>query len=261
MIDFHSHIIPNIDDGSRSVEETFNLIKEAEKVGFNKIISTSHYMEDYYETDSKERKVWIEALNGKIKEQNINMQLYLGSEIYITENLIDLLEQGQASTINNTSYVLFEFPLNAKPLNILEIISNMIRNKLVPVLAHPERYIFVHKNPDAIYDLIEEGVLMQCNFGSFIGQYGKTAQHIAKEMLLNDMVHLLGSDVHRQDTIYPKIPEIISELKRMVGEEKVKELTEINPELVLNNKRIEITDPIHLKVSFTDKIKNKILNI
>jgi len=102
---------------------------------------------------------------------------------------------------------------------------------------------------------------MQCNFGSFIGQYGKTAQHIAKEMLINDMVHLLGSDVHRQDTIYSKIPEIISELKRIVGEEKVKELTEINPELVLNNKRIEISDPAHLKVSFTDKIKNKILNI
>ena len=255
MIDFHTHILPNIDDGSKSVEETFNLIKEAEKAGFDTIISTSHYMEDYYEVENRERKAWIDALNQKLQEQNININLCLGNEIYITDNIIKLLEEEKAATINNTSYVLFEMPLNAKPLNLYDVVFEMLRCKLVPVLAHPERYSFVQKDPELIYDLIEKGVLMQSNFGSFIGLYGSKAQSIAKDLLLKDMVHFLGTDVHRQNTVYPKVPEILIELEKLVGKEKIEELTEINPSLVLNNKKIEISEPKHFKLSIKDIIK------
>lgn len=255
MIDFHTHIIPNIDDGSKSVEETFNLVKEAKLAGFHKIISTSHYIEEYYEVENSERRVWINALNEKFKEQNIGIELYLGNEIYLTENIIKLLEDDKASTINDTSYVLFEMPLNAKPLNIYDMVFEMMQNKLVPILAHPERYSFIQKDPEMVYELIQKGVLMQCNFGSFVGQYGTKAEIIAKTLLLNDMVHLLGSDVHKQNTVYPKMPEIISELRRMVGEERLEELTEINPELVLNNKRISISEPKHIKFSFKEILK------
>ena len=94
MIDFHSHILPNIDDGSRSIEETFNLIKEAKNVGFDAIVSTSHYMENYYETNVPEREVWINAIYENLQVKNINIRLYLGNEIYLTENIIKLLEEG-----------------------------------------------------------------------------------------------------------------------------------------------------------------------
>ena len=151
MIDFHAHILPNIDDGSKSVEETFNLIKEAQQAGFDTIVSTSHYMEGYYEVENKERRIWIDALNEKLKEQNINVQLYLGNEIYITENIINLLENDKASSINNSNYVLFEMPLNVEPLNLNDVLFEMLRCKIIPVLAHPERYAFVQKNPDMLY--------------------------------------------------------------------------------------------------------------
>ena len=78
MIDIHTHILPNIDDGSRSIEETFNLIKEAQKAGFDKVVLTSHYMEGYYETDSKEREVWLNAIYQNLGAKNINVELYLG---------------------------------------------------------------------------------------------------------------------------------------------------------------------------------------
>lgn len=255
MIDFHTHILPNIDDGSQSVEETFNLIKEAEKSGFEKIISTSHYIEGYYEVGNREREVWIDSLNKKLAEENIKVNLYMANEIYITENIIKLLEEKKATTINNTNYVLYEMPLNTKPLNLYDMLFEMQRYKLVPILAHPERYLFVQKEPELIYELIEKGVLMQVNYGSFIGQYGTKAQIIAKKLLENDMIHFLGSDVHRQNTIYPKIPKILDELKILVGEEKIKEITEVNPEKVLNNKRIEISEPKHFKLSIKELIK------
>ena len=254
MIDFHSHILPNIDDGSRSIEETFNLIKEAKNVGFDAIISTSHYMENYYETDTPEREVWVNAIYENLQAKNIDIRLYLGNEIYLSENIIKLLEEGKASTINDTSYVLFEMPLNAEPMNLYDLVYQMLQCKLVPILAHPERYSFVQKDPDLIYDLIQKGVLMQANYGSIIGQYGEKAKIIVKKFLENRMIHFLGSDVHRQNTIYPRIPEILSILNDIIGEEKLEELTNTNPSLVLKNKRINIDEPIQVELSLKEKI-------
>ena len=254
MIDFHTHILPNIDDGSKSIEETFNLIKEAEKAGFKKIISTSHYLEKYYEVDVIERKAWIDTLNKTIKERNEKIKLYLGNEIYFSDNIIRLLEEGKATTINNTSYLLFELPLNTKPFNIYNIIYELLEYKLIPVLAHPERYTFVQSEPELVYDLIQKGVLMQCNYGSIIGQYGKKAQIIVKKLYENNMVHFLGTDVHKQNTIYERIPEILPQISEIIGEEKLKEITTLNAQKVLENKRIDIDEPKQIKLSLKEKI-------
>ena len=254
MIDMHSHILPNIDDGAKSIEETFQLIKEAKKVGFNEIISTSHYMEGYYETDNAEREVWVNAIYEKLQEQNIGVKLYLGNEIYFSENIMNLLKEGKASTIDETNYVLFEMPLNAEPLNLYDVIYEMLQYEIIPILAHPERYSFVQREPELVYDLIQKGVYMQANYASIIGLYGKKAQFIVKKFLENNMIHFLGSDVHRKGSIYPKIPTILKELEGIIGKEKLEELTTINPKLVLQNKKIDIDDPIPIKLSFKEKI-------
>ena len=172
----------------------------------------------------------------------------------MSENIIKLLEEGKASTINDTSYVLFELPLNAEPLNLYDTIYEMQQYKLVPILAHPERYSFVQREPELVYDLVEKGVLMQANYGSIIGQYGNKAQMIVKKFFEGNMIHLLGSDVHKQNTIYPKIPQILSELNELIGEEKLEELTTINPNLVLHNKRIDIEPPHLMKLNFKEKM-------
>ena len=254
MIDFHTHIIPNIDDGSRSVEETFNLIKEAKEAGFEGIILTSHYIENYYETDTPERDVWVNAIGDCLKEKGIETNLYIGNEIYISDNIMDLLINRKASTINNTSYVLFEMPLHSEPMNLYDVIYSLQENKLVPVLAHPERYSFVQKEPELVYDLIQKGVLMQSNYGSILGQYGENAKMIVKKFLENNMVHFLGSDVHRQNSIYKRIPQALEEIRNIIGDEKLEKLTTINPKLVLENKKIDIEEPEEFSLSFKEKI-------
>ena len=254
MIDFHTHILPNIDDGSRSIDETFNLIKEAKEVGFDGIILTSHYIENFYETDVPERDVWVKAISENLGAKGIDTDLYLANEIYISENMMGLLEQQKASTINNSCYVLFELPLNEEPLNLYDVIYSLQENKLIPILAHPERYNFVQKEPELIYDLIEKGCLMQANYGSIIGQYGVKAEYIVKKFLENNMIHFLGSDVHRQNSIYPKIPFALEKIKEIVGEEKLEELTTINPKLVLANKKIEIDEPEEFSLTLKEKI-------
>lgn len=254
MIDFHTHIIPNIDDGSRSVEETIELIKEAKEAGFKGIVLTSHYIEKYYETDVPERDVWVNAISECLKNKGIEIELYLGNEIYMSDNMMNLLIEGKASTINNSCYVLFELPLDVEPTNLYEVIYSMQENKIIPVLAHPERYKFIQKEPELVYDLIEKGVLMQANYGSILGQYGEKTRFIVKKFLENDMIHFLGSDVHRPNTIYKNIDQAIEEIRYIVGDKKLEELTTINPQLALDNKRIEIHEPQEFTLTFKEKL-------
>lgn len=257
MIDFHSHILPDIDDGARNMEETEKLIEEAEEVGFETIISTSHYIENYYEVDVEERKKIINQLNEKLEKEDKNIKLHLGNEVYFSENIKKLLDEKKITPIEKTKYLLFELPLNAKPLNLYDVVYDMLQLKLKPILAHPERYSFIQENPNIIKELIETGVLMQANYGSIVGQYGKKVQIIVKKLLENDMIHFLGSDVHRKGTIYFQIPRILKELEKLLGEEKLKKLTTINAKLVLEDEEIEIEDPKEIKLSFTEKMKLK----
>jgi len=164
MIDIHSHILPEIDDGSRDIDESVEMIGEAAEAGFDTIISTSHYMEDYYEADVQRRTKLIKILKDELKENNIEMDLELGSEIYITDNINNYLKEGKASTLAGSDYVLFEFPLNAKPQNMLDLVFEIQKGRKLPILAHPERYRFIQQDPEILYDLIDRGVLMQTNY-------------------------------------------------------------------------------------------------
>ena len=254
MIDFHSHIIPNVDDGSKSVEETFELLKEAKEAGFSGVISTSHYIEGYYETNVNERSIWIKAISENLNKKQIKLDLYLGNEVYITKNILNLLKGNNIASINNSNYILFELPMNAKPMNMYDIIYDMLEYGLIPILAHPERYAYVQKEPELIYDLIEKGVLMQSNYGSILGLYGEKAEIIVKKMLENNMVHFLGSDVHKKNTIYPKIKEALNNIENIVGPEKLEELSSNNPKMVLENKKIDIDEPKKIKLSLREKM-------
>lgn len=235
MIDFHSHILPNIDDGSRGMEETLNLIQEAKEVGFTQIISTSHYMEDYCEANESERK---EVLNYVQKQVN-DIELFLGSEIYISNEMVSLLQEKEASTINHSRYVLFELPMNMKPFNGKEIVYRLIENGYIPIIAHPERYHYVQKDMEYVKELSEMGALFQSNYGSIVGWYGKDAEKTMKKLLKEDVIHFLGSDVHRVNHTYTIIPKALKKLRKIISEEKLEELTTINAQKVLNDEEIE----------------------
>lgn len=235
MIDFHSHILPGIDDGSKNLEQSIAMVNEAKKVGFTKIISTSHYMENYYECNEKNRKELLEQV-----QKNVNgIELCLGNEIYITNNMIELLQNGQASSINRTKYVLFEFPLiTTRPMNDKEVIYRLVENGYIPIIAHPERYPFIQENPDYLFELKEMGALFQANYGSIIGMYGLKAKKTLKILLKNNLISFFGSDVHRPEQVYNKMPKIIKKLKKIISNEEFEEFTEINPEKVLKNENI-----------------------
>ena len=156
--------------------------------------------------------------------------------------------------MNNSKYMLFEFAMNVKPINVYDVIYEMLQNKIVPILAHPERYRFVQQDPSLIYELIDTGVLMQSNYASIIGWYGEKAEILAKKFLESNMISFLGSDVHKPNTIYPRIPEILEKIEGIIGKEKLYELTTLNPKKVLQNEDIEVPEPKEFKYSFKEKM-------
>ena len=236
MIDFHSHILPNIDDGSTSIGETINLIEEASKVGFTGIISTSHYIQGYYEFDCYERNQLLDIVQNKM--QSGNLELYLGSEIYFSSEIIDLIKDKKASTINNTRYLLFELPMNTKPLFVKELVYELIQNGYRPIIAHPERYSYVQDEINYVRELANLGTLFQANYGSVLGMYGNDAKKTLKKLLKDDLISFLGSDVHRTGQIYPKIPKELKKINKIVSTEKLEKLTTLNAQKVLNDEEI-----------------------
>ena len=255
MVDIHCHVIPNVDDGSRNIEETFHMLKEAYDAGFTDIITTSHYIEGHYECNKADRKAWIDALNIGLKQKGINVTLYNGAEIFISENMCDYIKQDIIGTLNNTKYVLFELPMNSKPMYLKEIIFDLLSMNLVPVIAHPERYSYVQKDPNMLIEYIEMGALFQSNYASIIGYYGKEAKNTVKQLLEHNMIHFLGTDNHRPKTIYASMSEILNELGEIISGKKIKMLTEINTRKILNNEDITIEKPIEIKKSFMDIFK------
>ena len=240
MIDFHSHILPNIDDGSTSIGETINLIEEAKKVGFTGIISTSHYIQGYYEFDCNERRQLLDIIQNKMQaKDSLNLELYLGSEIYFSSEIIDLIKDKKASTINNTRYILFELPMNTKPLFVKELVYDIIQNGYKPIIAHPERYSYVQEQINYVQELADLGTLFQANYGSIIGMYGNDAKKTLKKLLKENLINFLGSDVHRAGQIYPKIPKILKKLNKIVSSEQLEKLTTLNAQQVLNDEDIE----------------------
>ena len=233
MIDFHSHILPQIDDGSKSYNETIEMLEEAKNAGFEKIISTSHYIEKYYEINEEQRLQLLKNINFQ------DIKLYLGSEIYVTNEIVQLLKDKKASTINNSRYVLYELPMHSKNINDKEIIYRLVENGYVPIIAHPERYSYVQEAPEYVEELAEMGALFQSNYGSIIGMYGEKAKKTVKKLLKQNLIHFLGSDVHRPEQIYPKISKILKKLNKIVSQEKLEELTTLNAQKVLNDEEIE----------------------
>lgn len=234
MIDFHSHILPGIDDGSRSYDETAKMLLEAKEVGFNKIVSTSHYAIDCFETPEYKRKELIDQLN----LENRFPEIILGNEIFLTYNILELLKEFNASTINGTNYILFELPLRNHFMNLKDLIFKLQENNYRLILAHPERYGMIQRDFNLLHELKEIGVLFQSNYGSILGIYGLTEKRILKKMLKEDLVDLFGSDVHRENTIYPKIPKAIQKISKYVSKERLEELTTLNAERILNGENI-----------------------
>lgn len=236
IIDIHSHLLPGVDDGSKDLDESIHVLNVLSEKGICDIVLTSHYIENSkYCINKKIRKELLETLQQQVKE---NIHLYLGNEVFTCENIISLLKKGEITTLNGSKYLLMELPLNGYLYQLPTILCELSDHGIVPIIAHPERYRFLHQHPERVRELLEFNCLLQCNVDSILGKYGKSAKKVMKWLLKNHLVSFVGTDTHSiNDTIH--LDKAYQKLKKLVGEQQFEELTYSNPLKVLKNEKIQ----------------------
>lgn len=235
MKDIHSHILYNIDDGSKSIEESIAILKDAEKEGVTDIVCTPHYMRGTaYNKNNHYKRHLFNKLNEEVKKNKIKINLYLGNEVYISTHLKTLIEQKEIYPINGTHYILLEFPLNNMIINTKEILFELEKMGYKVILAHPERYRIFKSHPEHIRDYLNMGIVLQGNYKSLFGKYGYMAKKTLIYFLKHGYITLLGSDTHNNEGY--KLKKAYKKLRRLhLSDEYINKLMSDNFDIIIND--------------------------
>ena len=194
-VDIHSHLLPKIDDGVQSLKESIELIKKFKLLGYTKLITTPHVISDFYPNNREIITNKLQSVQNALKENNIEISIEAGAEYYVDMTFLELIEEQNLITFMN-HYVLFETSYHEKPIILEHVISSLLENGYIPVLAHPERYRYLHQNIENYKHLKAQGVLFQVNAKSLY-DHSKVEYKIALKLIKLGLVDFVGSDAHR----------------------------------------------------------------
>lgn len=247
MKDIHNHLMFDIDDGSKSFEDSVNILKKMRSQNITDIVLTPHYIiGTKYNCNNKEKQKKLELL-----QKTTDIKLYLGNEVFLDNGIEEHIKSGDIMTINNSRYLLLEFPLNKNLEFGIEMVDNLIKKGYVPIIAHPERYHYFELK-DLEY-LINTGCLLQGNITSLIEKYGKEARQNLEMLIKKHMIHLLGTDTHRNMN---DLEQCYEKLKKITDESMYKDLLENNFDKVVNNQKVNTYEIVKLKGLFVkEKMK------
>ena len=214
-LDIHSHLIPGIDDGSRDMEESIQLLKGMYALGYEKVITTPHIMLDTYRNTPEIIQEGLDALRHSAGKEGIEIEIEAAAEYYLDDGFYNLLEKGDMMTIKG-DYLLFETSYTSKPIMLEEMIFEIGAAGYKPLMAHPERYRYI-RDPEKEYRRLKElGVMFQVNLNSFLGHYGRSAKALSHFLSKEGMIDFLGSDVHHKKQVETLSEVFSSDLYREI---------------------------------------------
>lgn len=231
MVDLHLHILPGLDDGAQTLEEALHMAAIAADSGVFHMAATSHG--NYYDYTMQEYQQAFQRLQDALTEKDIPVKLHPGMEIFTDENAGMLLDKGELLTLNGTRYILIEFDFEENVENVWKYVADLKQRRYNIVLAHPERYLFIQKDPEFAYFLVQQGCILQVNKGSIFGQFGRRCQELAEQFLEDDMVAVVATDAH--DTRYrsPSIARLERYLQSRYGQARTRLWLSENPSRIL----------------------------
>ncbi|HZY78530.1 MAG TPA: CpsB/CapC family capsule biosynthesis tyrosine phosphatase [Cyclobacteriaceae bacterium] len=194
--DMHSHLIPGIDDGVKSNEQSLITIRKMVDLGYEKFVTTPHIMSDTYPNTADDIRERTVALNDFLKSQNVGVEVVAAAEYYLDEYTMRVVSGNDPLMTFGNNYLLFETNYLSEPYILKEFIFKATSKAIKPILAHPERYQYM--TMEKAQDLVDRGVLLQVNLLSLSGFYGKQIQKLAEKLIENKMISFIGSDCHNE---------------------------------------------------------------
>lgn len=239
MIDIHSHILFNIDDGAETLEDSVRLCRDAADNGVKLITATPHFF-DYSHIRSfvSERNHKISVLREILDEEGIPISVAAGSELFLNDKVFSAGDL-DALTINGSRYMLCEFPLGPFDIDRAPLwIDELISRGYTPIVAHPERYIEFHRNLYIIDELLDREVVFQVNIDSLTGKNGEEPQKMAVDMVMRKIALLIGSDAHDTEYRHTRLREKFKDLPECIGEKILLDCMDKNAKAIIKNEEI-----------------------
>ena len=225
-VDIHSHLIPGIDDGAKSLEESVALVKRLQGYGLRKIITTPHVMTEYFRNTPEIIRIGLEELRFALQKEAIDFQVDAAAEYYMDEVFLEKIESGQELLTIKDNLVLVETGFMNKPAMMLDIFFALEMNGYKPILAHPERYHYLIKDQTFLNELLDREIYFQINLLSLTGFYSKPIKNFAEMLVDEKKVKLFGTDCHNHRYL-----DSLEELAGFKYFEKIQELDILNKNL------------------------------
>ncbi|PZX59911.1 tyrosine-protein phosphatase YwqE [Algoriphagus ratkowskyi] len=225
-VDMHSHLIPGIDDGSSTMEESLLLVKRLSDYGLRKIITTPHIMSEYYRNTPEIIKMGLEDLRRAVKKEEIPIEIEAAAEYYMDEIFLDKIKNGEEVLTFGDNYILVETSFINKPQMLLETIFQLEMAGYKPILAHPERYQYLISDKGLLQDLTDRNMLFQLNLLSLTGFYSKPIKDFGEMLVEKGLVRFFGTDCHN-----PRYLDMMETLPKSKLFSKIKQLDLLNSSL------------------------------
>lgn len=238
MIDIHCHILPGIDDGSKDLDMSLEMLGIAEENNTTKIIATPHYYRGSYENEFEAVLGHVENLNVEIKSKGINVDIFPGQEVFVDKYTLDAYKQGIIHCLNASKYMLIEFPMDVLPDDAIDIIYELKLLGIRPIVAHPERYLYINGNLMNINKFIEEGCLFQLNTSSIMGLMGRRVKETTRSLMDNGLCHFIASDAHSTGKRCPNLGLLMRDIKKDYND--VYTSVQRNAQCILDNEEIDV---------------------
>ncbi len=238
LIDIHSHILPQVDNGSVSMEQTKNMLKIAYEEGITYIIATPHYSVGCRNADKEELYNKLKAVRAEAEKIDENFTIDIGNEVYYSEDIIEHLRKEKALTLAGTRYVLVKFAGTDTYETIKTGIHRLLIYGYFPILAHVERYDCLYRNYEGIYDLIHLGCYMQMNIASFNRKITDKRMAFCMNLIKYDLVHIISTDSHSDYNRAPRMSEGLNRIRKKCGDQVINQLLIENTKKLINNVKI-----------------------
>lgn len=237
MVDIHSHILPEVDDGSHGLAESIEMCRASSDDGIAVMVATPHAHDGVHKTHDPA------FLNQKVEELNRELggkpKIVLGCELRFTHDVVNqICETHSAPTIAGGPYILVEFPHAFVPAGSEHPLFELMSRRITPIIAHPERNMMLMAEPERFYELVSSGVLGQMDTGSILGKFGSRVQKAARVMLENGLIHFIASDCHNNRNRLPGLSEAVKATADVVGNEYAQAIASTNPSAVVEGRAI-----------------------
>jgi protein-tyrosine phosphatase len=230
MIDIHAHILPGLDDGARTAEESLEMCKLYAAQGVASVVATPHLCDPRFPVSPEAVRTSVEELARACREHAVNLEILAGGDVRLEPELLEALDAAQVLTLGDAgSHLLLELPAQTVP-HVEALVFELLLRGVTPVLSHPERNLELWRRPNRLAELVELGCLAQITAGSLLGRFGPWPRRTAERFLAAGLVHAVATDAHSaRGPRSPALGEAAGRLRALVGETAAYELLCQNP--------------------------------